>query len=577
MIIPKFKLSQDSTFIIIEIVIPYIKVSSSESVIDHCNYTFYCKPYHLKLTFPYELDEDEEKSRAKYDPNVNNGTLTIHVPKKNQGQHFENLDLTTKLLAPSSTFEFNSKGELNFQNNIEVLSTTLYDNNDEKDENADHTIMVETRKLVLTKHNQYGFNMQYNNVFENLKEEAVEIFDIYDPFSHPMDVRRTMRIVKETAVFDAERYCCDFLEGEIDPLYESTMNYNPFWCDQYNEYKNLSKSLDKNDSFAECEVKERIFNQSGGFSEEENKILTNGGLKNKEYLISSNSVEEKNCLLDLCDILFSYCYEYRFSEGEFSVEATDTITKLSSCLSCLDHFNIQHSDSYEDIIRFCIRRSLIYPYLRMWKMTVKVLSDVAKILTLGKRCILKALLQLKILFDHSDSHYLLNKVFIDDFCVWIQSISENSLLRVCTDYAKAVKSVLKEGKYNIGFNLDKLEEYATTNNGDESLPIDLIDYESLIKSDHSRFEYLIRSTQTISQEQDVSNILLDRQHDNTAKEKPLVQLIPVSSTYLLTNKDNVVDCRQHSDFVLTAESAEEESNEDINLVKFKDISISDSL
>lgn len=40
-----------------------------------------------------------------------------------------------------------------------------------------------------------------------------------------------------------------------------------------------------------------------------------------------------------------------------------------------------------------LRRSLIFPYLRVWELGALVVKDVRDILTTGKRCILRCLLQ----------------------------------------------------------------------------------------------------------------------------------------------------------------------------------------
>ena len=45
-------------------------------------------------------------------------------------------------------------------------------------------------------------------------------------------------------------------------------------------------------------------------------------------------------------------------------------------------------------------------------MTRKVLKDVCMVLLLGKRCVLKCLLRIRGIFEHTDSHYMLNKIFL---------------------------------------------------------------------------------------------------------------------------------------------------------------------
>lgn len=57
-------------------------------------------PYFLRLTFPHRLVEDDHSS-AQYDPS--SAYLTIVLTKEVPGEHFEDLDLLARLLAPSSS------------------------------------------------------------------------------------------------------------------------------------------------------------------------------------------------------------------------------------------------------------------------------------------------------------------------------------------------------------------------------------------------------------------------------------------------------------------------------------------
>ena len=168
MLTPRFVISQNSLAVIISIIVPHVRVvGNMEVYVDGRNFTFYCKPYLLKLVFPHELrspeddieteadeiqmddkkiqileerkkslmhssqsiemplseskiqpleDKDNFKSvenapssykkekkavyKVVYDPDKDNGTVTIHLEKATRDQVFENLDLTTMLLQP---------------------------------------------------------------------------------------------------------------------------------------------------------------------------------------------------------------------------------------------------------------------------------------------------------------------------------------------------------------------------------------------------------------------------------------------------------------------------------------------
>jgi protein SHQ1 len=46
--------------------------------------------------------------------------------------------------------------------------------------------------------------------------------------------------------------------------------------------------------------------------------------------------------------------------------------------------------------------------------------DVAEILSGGRRVTLKALLEMKKILEFHDVYYVYSKIWIEDFCVWIQ-------------------------------------------------------------------------------------------------------------------------------------------------------------
>lgn len=77
-------------------------------------FTLHINPYYLRLNFPHALQEDDEAS-AQYDPST--GFLTVTLTKAVPGQHFDDLDLLSKLLAPRPS-ELRSQGPL-----IEVLDS----------------------------------------------------------------------------------------------------------------------------------------------------------------------------------------------------------------------------------------------------------------------------------------------------------------------------------------------------------------------------------------------------------------------------------------------------------------------
>jgi protein SHQ1 len=99
MITPKFTLRQDDAFVYCDVQAPHIKASDVEFVVDGATFTLHCKPYFLKLNFEQQLIQDGRET-ASY--NIDAGLMTCALPKAEPGQHFDNLEMITKLLTSGS-------------------------------------------------------------------------------------------------------------------------------------------------------------------------------------------------------------------------------------------------------------------------------------------------------------------------------------------------------------------------------------------------------------------------------------------------------------------------------------------
>ena len=81
-----------------------------------------------------------------------------------------------------------------------------------------------------------------------------------------------------------------------------------------------------------------------------------------------------------------------------------------------------------DVCGGFVRRALIYPYLRRWDVALACLADAGALLQLGRRGVLRALLAVRARFSAADPGYLLNTLFIEDYCVWVQGgVSDGEL------------------------------------------------------------------------------------------------------------------------------------------------------
>ncbi|KAF9576319.1 hypothetical protein EC968_009293 [Mortierella alpina] len=178
------------------------------------------------------------------------------------------------------------------------------------------------------------------------------------------------------------------------------------------------------------------------FSMKEQELMRD--LPRREYILENT----KSTYLSLIDIIFAYSYDLRVSEGDTTVETAWTICKLSPSMAALDQFT-----TLKETVLACYRRALAYPLTRNWNLANKVLQDVYVIFKLGRRGILRALLAIKDVLDHDDVYYIYSKMFIEDYCVWIQSA------RVIRTLAHELHHFDLE-KSELGWHLEELENLA---------------------------------------------------------------------------------------------------------------------
>jgi protein SHQ1 len=134
--------------------------------------------------------------------------------------------------------------------------------------------------------------------------------------------------------------------------------------------------------------------------------------------------------LALVTLLFSYAYETRTTQCDPTPESAWTLATLTPAFSALDPPDVP-ATSASDPLRFSgvelaetlvtsYRRSLAFPLYRSFILAEACRGDVARLLSKGKRTVVRCLLQMKNIMDHHDVYYVYSKVWLDDFCVWTQ-------------------------------------------------------------------------------------------------------------------------------------------------------------
>lgn len=201
----------------------------------------------------------------------------------------------------------------------------------------------------------------------------------------------------------------DLVDGEEDPLYQEAMAMTPFYLQ-----------------------KPTTTSTEGGGAEwaaEEQEELA--GLTNREFLPFESPEETRAVALGLLDLLLAFAYDHRTTGGEPTVESCWTLATLSPALCWLETYHPrpdaleEEEEGAEDdgegdgddgapippppppsaasVIRSFYRRSLTYPYLRVWKLSARCVAD-ARAVLLGadsgssRRLAIRCLLRVRALF-----------------------------------------------------------------------------------------------------------------------------------------------------------------------------------
>ncbi|KAL6111318.1 shq1 [Pungitius sinensis] len=415
MITPAFDLSQEPEFLILSIRVPYTRTSEFDLYIDGTDLKFFAKPYFLRLSLPGRIVEDG-REKAKFD--IDAGLVTLRVPKETAGEHFEGLQMLTSLLAP--------KGARSAKPLIEDLSPGGAEDDDEEDFDwqMEQEVYKETSPEELGALQKYGFGNQRCGVFARLQEELSDVIDLKNPEGATVDERRRGRLDAEAAAFSPDHYLADLFEdAEIKEL----LKFRPWW-------EKLSPGTEQEGQAAVS------------FTDDEKEQLRK--FTNRSYLLDKASRHQ--AWLGLVDILLAYCYEARSTEGEHNVESPWTIRKLSGTLCWLETYSSLH-----DVLLSFGRRVLCYPLYRHFALASAAVRDTTKILQTGKACVLRGLLDIHRVFRENDPAYILNDLYITDYCVWIQRVKSKKMSALAETLQKTSLQ-----KKDLGLELDELEEAA---------------------------------------------------------------------------------------------------------------------
>jgi protein SHQ1 len=438
-------------------------------VLEQSELHFSASPYFLKLNFaPYKIqDDDDDESvmtstcRAQYHPD--NQTIVIALVKKTvvnnsdddcihpHDNFWPNLELTARLIQPKEIPK-------------QWLHAVVEDGYGKDTEAWEHEDVEElTRNLQATtllssNYDGYGFANMFHNIFTDYARSglALEMLQLVrakgnvgngenedsalvDPDQTTLQQRRKWRLEQESIQdFDLERYVQDIElfqneeDDDEDYMIPLVRDFVPWW-----KRKTTQSEGDADELAYEFSTKVALHDNAGKqerlnpladdsnettllFTEEERLLMTTIPYPLiPRSLLQSDGIRYK-LWCGLLDLLLAYTYDHIMTIGDATVESAWTISILSPSLSWLDS-----PDTVDEACASFIRRSLCYPYWRSVTFSVRhVMVSTSHLLEAGIPSIVKALLQIRIILERSESYYLGNKLFVDPFLHWIQQQNE---------------------------------------------------------------------------------------------------------------------------------------------------------
>ncbi|KAG2158448.1 SHQ1 protein-domain-containing protein [Suillus bovinus] len=455
MITPRFYCTQTLEAVAVSIYCPSIRASDVEINVDETLLTVHINPYFLRINFPHSVLEDDQSS-ATYDPS--SGYLTVTLTKEVKGQEFPDLDLLAKLLAPrhvevpkkptievieSETSSQSELEELVYLTDAISLEQREILQAAENDWQFPQTVAESSSPLQLSTKRYYGFLDMYTGYFTHVAHTENDVNELgIEAESCLPEERRAKRLQHEEMKWDEEHYMADYMDDEY--IQELLAWEDPGLKD------------------AECI-----------FTESENMTMLD--LPRKEYLPTKS--QQRNLYLTLLTLLFAYAYDRRTTQHDPTPESAWTICSLIPAFSALDPPPYVSSKSISlsiptsgftdhDLASSLMpsyRRSLAFPLYRSFAMADACRNDVAAILAKGRRMVTRCLLEMKHVLDHHEVYYVYNKIWVDDFCVWIQASASDEMI---LDIAQQLKALVIT-KSMIGWNIENLEAVGLLSDSDK--------------------------------------------------------------------------------------------------------------
>uniref|UniRef100_A0A5K3ENL3 Protein SHQ1 homolog n=2 Tax=Mesocestoides corti TaxID=53468 RepID=A0A5K3ENL3_MESCO len=430
MLTPLFSLTQTDEELTLKLHIPLADLSNSEFLLEDGVAYFSAPPYYLRLELPGSVVEDDDHIEF----NLDAGDMFISMKKKTPGEHFDDLDLLSKLMVNSQSSKSVSKpGIQELDLNITPEGETEYDwfvepPTAEHDDDDDVT-STEGDLEVGIKH-PYGFAGSKNGLCGDKPEICLPI-DLPNPDFCPPEKRHKLQLQSVKDHFDPEHYIADFCETEATA--GALSNFAPW----------LAEEGDR-PTFTD-DHRYRL------------TVLSTHPLPLLPPLPSpadpTNHVEGTRTFvyLGLADLLLAYTHDYYVREGDDNSESAWIIAKVAATLSWLEFF-----PNVKILLRSFYERALSYPLIRNWRLCRKVQADVGALFQHkhAKSWILFVLLEIRRLLIDYTGYYIFVDLFLDDYIVWLQKSASTYVL----NHLGAAIESLEMKKSDVNLPLQVLED-----------------------------------------------------------------------------------------------------------------------
>ena len=109
---------------------------------------------------------------------------------------------------------------------------------------------------------------------------------------------------------------------------------------------------------------------------------------------------------------------------------------------------------------------LAYPYLRRWDVATLCAMDAVLMMAAGRRAVLRTLLSVRHTLGRDDQRYLLNTIFLDDYCTWALRVPERQLQAAAELLLAAVSALRPDDAAFAAWRLPALLAAAAAGGGD---------------------------------------------------------------------------------------------------------------